>query len=52
MCTYDISIRGSESESERMEKFCLVQESVSESESESEFGNVTRPEARCHVNTK
>ena len=34
-----ISIRGSESESEPMEKSCRVQESVSVSESESESGN-------------
>ena len=35
----DISIRGSESESEPVEKFCIVQESVSVSESESGSGN-------------
>ena len=34
-----ISIRGSESESEPMEKSCIVQESMSESESESGNGN-------------
>ena len=38
-----ISIRGSESESEPMEKPCIVQESVSESESESESGHGNKP---------
>ena len=37
-----ISIRGSESESEPMEKSCIVQESVSEWESESGYGNVNK----------
>ena len=38
-----ISIRGSESESEPMEKYCIVQESVSESESKSESCNGNKP---------
>ena len=38
-----ISIRGSESESEPMEKSCIVQESVSESEYESEYANGNKP---------
>ena len=40
---YYISIRGSESESEPMENFCIVQQSESEAESESQSGNVNKP---------
>ena len=43
LCPYYISIRGSESESEPMEKSCIVQESVSESESESKCSNGNKP---------
>ena len=42
-----ISIRGSESESELMEKYCIVQQS--ESESESEFGNGNKPLSRREI---
>ena len=38
-----ISIRGSESESEPVEKFCIVQESISESGSESDSGSGNKP---------
>ena len=38
-----ILIRGSESESKPIEKSGIVQESVSESESESEYGNRNKP---------
>ena len=40
---YYISIRGSESEYEPVEKFCIVQEAVSVSESESVSGSGNRP---------
>ena len=40
---YYISIRGSESEPEPVEKFCIVQESVSVSESESVSDSGNRP---------
>ena len=38
-----ISIRGSEFESEPMEKSSIIQESVSESKSETKFGNGNKP---------
>ena len=40
---YYISIRGSECESEPVEKFCIVQESMSVSESESVFSSGNKP---------
>ena len=40
---YYISIRGSESESEPVEKSCIVQESESESQSESDSGSGNKP---------
>ena len=42
-----ISIRGSESESELMEKSCTVQDFVSEFESESESGNGNKSYNTC-----